>query len=307
MKTPQSKLMILIFCTFFLFALNAMADQSNIELKFSHKIHVVENEMDCMTCHEQAETSTKGTESLIPSMETCGNCHDVEAEDNCGMCHSDVQNPRPIPPVSNYYLLFSHEKHVTAGYTCNDCHAGVKEKTSATPFELPTMQNCIDCHTAKKVSTECATCHTPEQRLKPVNHGPDFLHTHGELAKTQATVVTTSANCQLCHNTTQFCQKCHEGDNLDRTSHPLNYEYTHSLDAMGKEHQCSVCHTERSFCIDCHRDNQILPYNHTRGWTNRIPGDGGLHRIEAQNDLGTCMACHEQDAQQVCQPCHTSK
>ena len=83
---------------------------------------------------------------------------------------------------------------------------------------------------------------------------------------------------------------------------PLNYQFTHALEAQGKESECSACHTERSFCIECHRDNNILPHNHTAGWINTI--DGGRHKTEAEIDLESCMACHEQNADQICQPCH---
>ncbi len=104
-----------------------------------------------------------------------------------------------------------------------------------------------------------------------------------------------------CHQQS-FCQDCHEGDNLDRLTHPHNFEFTHALAAQGKERECAVCHTQRSFCIDCHRDNLVLPHNHPSGWTNQI--DGGRHRLEAMSDLENCMACHEQNADQICQPCH---
>ncbi len=274
-----------------------------MELIFFHKLHTMENGLECETCHSAADTSKRGTDNLLPDMETCGSCHDVEDEENCRMCHSQPENPAPLPRISEYSRLFPHQTHLSAGLTCETCHSPVKEKTIAGAYLLPKMANCMECHGNRNVSRECSTCHLPGEQLKPLTHGPDFLHNHSDLARLGQPAVQSSQNCTMCHQT-RFCQNCHEGDNLDRTTHPLNYAYTHSLDARGKERECATCHTERTFCIACHSQNQVMPHNHTVGWSNRIPGDGGRHSMEARNDLENCMACHEQDAEQVCQKCH---
>ncbi|MFZ0390111.1 MAG: hypothetical protein WAN36_06590, partial [Calditrichia bacterium] len=161
------------------------------------------------------------------------------------------------------------------------------------------------CHSTRNISNECQTCHLPDEDLMPENHGPDFRHFHGNLAELPKQDAPTEQNCQLCHQTS-FCQECHEGENLDRFTHPLNYEFTHSLDARGNVHQCSTCHTDNTFCSDCHVQNGVLPHSHTAGWANTIPGDGGLHSMEARSDLGNCLGCHEYNAEQTCQKsgCH---
>ncbi len=274
------------------------------ELKFSHQLHVVENELDCTTCHEAAQTSTTGKDNLLPGMETCGDCHDIESENNCQKCHRDTENPRPVVRIERYSPIFSHQKHLAAGVGCTSCHAGIEKLTGTQQYFLPTQIQCMDCHSKRQVSNQCQTCHLPGERLKPLNHTANFYHTHGDLARSVQKTEQPQKPCQACHQD-NFCQKCHEGDNLDRQTHPLNYQFTHALDAMGKERECAACHTERSFCIDCHQDNLVMPHNHTAGWANQIPGDGGRHRLEAQRDLESCMACHEQNAEQVCQTCHT--
>jgi hypothetical protein len=288
LKLVLSVTLVLVVLSF----VSVFAGKEKSGIIFSHKLHVVQNEMECTTCHSAAEKSVKGTDNLMPSMEVCGSCHDIESESSCGMCHTDVNNPQYAPRVENYFPNFSHEMHLSAGLNCESCHAVMENKEMVEPYVLPTIEACQQCHTQKKVM--------------PQSHGPNYLHTHGDDARSSsvAMVVNASQTCKTCH-AVQFCQTCHEGDNLDRISHPLNYTYTHSLDAMGKEKDCMVCHTERSFCIECHQQNFVLPYNHTAGWANRIPGDGGRHRIEAERDLESCMSCHEQDAQQVCQKCHS--
>ncbi len=284
--------------------LSAEPDQSGNELKFSHKLHSIEQEIECITCHANAQSSLTGTDNLMPEMETCADCHDVEDDESCRLCHSDAGNPRSVSRIETFSPKFSHKKHIDGKLNCSDCHADIPQKTSVDPFKLPGMQNCMDCHQSKNVSTECAVCHSPEDRLKPVSHIPGFIHNHSDLAQMNETAVSNDMSCITCHKT-EFCQNCHEGDNLDRETHPLNFQFTHALSAQGKVQDCMVCHTERQFCNDCHRVNQILPHTHTAGWA--MPNIGGRHTMEAESDLESCMTCHEQNAEQICQPCHKNK
>ncbi len=265
-------------------------DQSG---KFPHKSHVEDEEIACLDCHSSAETSLSGSDNLLPAFEVCSDCHDP----------GEVPDPGKMNPVTAYSEKFAHAKHLQAGQKCADCHGNITEDLPRAMYSLPTMVGCMDCHEQKRVSTDCAVCHTELENLRPISHAADFMHNHADLARLEINAISGGKNCQTCHKV-EYCQDCHEGENLDRLTHPLNYEFTHSLNALGKERECAACHTERQFCVDCHADNQVLPYNHTAGWANRIPNDGGRHRLEAQNDLDYCMSCHEQDAEQVCQKCH---
>lgn len=285
--------------------LSGMAeDQPSVELKFSHKLHVAEQELECSMCHASAAESVTGSDNLLPSMDVCADCHDVEADDGCVTCHSRPDEPMAAPRVENYSPKFSHQKHLGAGLECATCHANVNGKETVLPYQFTDMKTCMNCHSSRGVSNECATCHLPGEELKPKSHTVNFLHTHGDMARTSAGSKATVQQCATCHQQ-NFCQECHEGENLERLTHPLNYAFTHSLDAMGKERDCATCHTEKAFCSDCHVQNRVMPHNHTAGWVNRIPEDGGRHRIEAQTDLENCMACHEHNAQQICQSCHS--
>jgi len=274
-----------------------------IELKFSHKLHTIEEELECNTCHESGTISITGKDNLLPEMETCSDCHDIEAEDNCGLCHGDVDDPEEVPRIETYMQNFSHKRHVESGFDCQNCHDPVKWKTSVETYILPNMVSCINCHEEKAAPRECSECHLPEESLLPVSHNLDFKHNHSDLAISEDPTILKDKKCSTCHSV-NYCQDCHEGDNLDRTTHPLNYQFTHSLEAQVKDVECSTCHTDRLFCIECHRDNHIMPHNHSPGWVNQIPDDGGRHAVEAEIDLESCMACHEQNAEQICQPCH---
>ncbi len=299
MRLIASALSLLVFSTFLM--------AQNIELRFSHKLHVTEQELECTTCHQTVEESTTGRDNLLPTMETCSDCHDVESDDNCQQCHTDVDNAQAVPRIENYSRKNSHKKHLDQGLECLDCHQVMATKEEVEPIVLPNMEQCMTCHQARMVSTECATCHFPDEQLKPASHTLGFLHNHSDLAAEQVQDVSGGKKCSLCHQSTNFCQSCHQGDNLQLQTHPQNFEFTHSLFAQAKERECLTCHEDRSFCRDCHVENHVMPQTHTAGWANRIKGDGGRHRMAAEMDLEYCMTCHEQNADQICGSCHEAK
>lgn len=278
-------------------------DKENVyELIFSHELHSTELEMECLTCHGAAGSSQAGTDNLLPEMSVCGDCHDVEDDEQCGMCHSNLDEPLAVARIVTYSAKFSHEKHLASDLDCMACHAPIMEKAEVgAPESLPGMVSCMNCHDNKGVINTCESCHLPEEELKPESHTINFIHTHSDLARMNETKTSGGFNCQTCHSK-NYCQDCHEGENLDRRTHPLNFEFNHALAAIGKEAECASCHTDRQFCIDCHRDSQIMPHNHRPGWA--IPNVGGRHKDEAMQNLENCMACHEQNAEQICQPCH---
>lgn len=280
----------------FAFYMNTSSVYSGEEkerVKFSHKLHVVEQEMACADCHAGAESSMSGKDNLLPAQSVCLECHEA----------GEVGDVSLYAPISDYSIKFSHQQHIESGADCESCHSAIWQKEVSVPYVLPTMVECMDCHESKAVSNECADCHMPFENLKPLSHNVQFKANHGDLARANAAEVSADMSCMVCHKQS-YCQDCHEGENLDRLAHPLNYEFTHALEARSRENDCAVCHTEKQFCIACHQENNILPHNHTAGWVNNIPNDGGRHVYEARYDLENCAACHEANAEQICQPCH---
>jgi len=261
--------------------------------EFPHAVHVEGEGLECADCHGAATESTTGADNLMPNRDMCLDCHDAE----------DLSDFANMPQVTEYSVLFSHKLHAEAGQECADCHGMVAAKEEVLPLDLPGMVDCMDCHEQKLVVNTCESCHLPSEDLRPVTHTLDFIHNHAILARTSTIQKSSGMDCVSCHSQ-NFCQDCHEGENVDRLTHPLNYEFTHALDAANKMNNCSSCHTNRQFCIDCHRDNNVLPHNHGAGWVNNIPNNGGLHALEAINDLEACASCHESNAQTVCAPCH---
>jgi hypothetical protein len=247
------------------------------------------------------EASATGADNLLPDMDVCADCHDVDDLDECATCHEGDDPGGQLLRIEDYSEKFSHERHLGADLACETCHVDMDKKETVEPLNLPTMVTCQGCHEERTVSTTCQTCHMPDDRLKPASHGLDFDRIHADLAKNMVLTADGDKTCATCH-TTDFCQECHEGENLDRLTHPLNWAYTHALEAQSFETNCASCHFDQQFCADCHVANLVVPRNHTAGWA--VPVTGGRHKIEAAADLQTCISCHADNAEQVCGSCH---
>ena len=138
--------------------------------------------------------------------------------------------PQPVAPQP---VPFNHEKHVSSGITCLDCHAGADKKERA---GLPQAEQCMLCHETISADTpsivklkaiqeagekinwvrvyevpdfvffshanhvkggvECATCHGPvEQRAV--------------LAKEVSTSMISCMNCHAAREVPNHCHFCH--------------------------------------------------------------------------------------------------
>jgi len=290
-------LIITTFPLLFLFWGFTVQNQVSTQSEFSHKYHIEDEELACNDCHTGVDKSTTGADDLMPAPDVCADCHEIDDEPS-------VKSALQTSKTLNYSILFSHQLHTEKEVQCNDCHGDVAQHDAGMKSIKPDMIACMDCHQNKFAENNCLTCHTADEQLKPADHNLTFMHTHGDLSRNEIMTVSVDKNCTTCH-TKQYCQDCHEGENIDRAIHPLNFEFTHAMTALGRENNCTTCHEDRSFCSSCHIENNVLPHSLGAGWANRITGDGGLHRFEAAIDLENCMTCHERNAEEVCAQCHT--
>lgn len=270
------------------------------EIIFSHRLHVEDLGAECESCHSGAFTSMSPTDNLQPEMATCYNCHDEEAE--CGLCHTNTDEPGISRRYVDYKSKFPHKTHVEDEASCLTCHEGIEKQEVFGAVYVPERGYCANCHPNADFSEErfkCLECHDPDMRFVPADHRLNWKKDHGVTAQ------IASNSCSHCHQN-NYCQKCHDGDNLDRMAHPLNFRNNHGLLARGNKENCMTCHQEQAFCVDCHQIEMVMPKNHSYvNWSNRIPGNGGRHAMEAKYDLDNCMSCHN-DAftDVVCVTCH---
>lgn len=283
----------------FIWTMATVAREHKIDLIFSHKKHIKMG-FECLLCHSKVSESIAAKDDNLPEMDTCLECHEaVGAPQECAACHLDPDNPKPVPRITIDQIIFSHKNHLQRGIDCSSCHRKIDKVDIATVSNLPRMKDCLECHRIERSPDDCMICHRNLKDKLPKSHRNKWLHLHQDQAKTDQKV------CASCHRQ-DFCQRCHQGDNLSALTHDLNYVYNHSLDVRGKEAECISCHEAIEFCSDCHRENMVLPLSHSRvDWSNRITGDGGQHKVEARTDLESCVVCHETgEADPICADCH---
>jgi len=128
-------------------------------IKFSHKVHVTDNKIDCIYCHHTVEDAKSAG---IPSTNVCMNCHELVREGT----HSGRFEIQKI--ISNMekgqetqwirihklpnHVFFSHAQHAGVGkLDCSECHGKVEEMHLLEQVEDLSMGWCLDCHRTQNV------------------------------------------------------------------------------------------------------------------------------------------------------------
>jgi hypothetical protein len=328
----RKQLIILMFCTILFVGFVSQQNQDRTKvLKFSHETHVTGAEMTCLECHAQAEESEKAEDRILPEKDVCANCHEVEDEENCSMCHLDVDNAEAFEnPIRK--IIFTHKKHVAdEKLECEKCHPNMAEVTMGNNDKIPGRETCNNCHNGLTASMQCLNCHSTETQFRPDNHSNNWSREH------MNEIRAGDSDCAHCH-TNNYCQQCHESTDLISTKilakdfyspmspqlageqtvilksvHQLNYRFIHQLDASGKEKDCRICHETSSYCGQCHdisSNPQIRPAWHGGpDWgaiALAVGSGGGRHAEFARRDIERCAACHDvQGADPTCLMCHT--
>jgi hypothetical protein len=123
-------------------------------VKFSHKIHVGENGIDCKYCHTTVEHNKSAG---IPATNLCMNCHIIIREGtNSGKFEiakivNAVETKKPIEWIRIHnlpeHVFFSHAVHVGSGkLDCTQCHGQVKEMDIMKQHSDLSMGWCVNCH-----------------------------------------------------------------------------------------------------------------------------------------------------------------
>ena len=115
---------------------------------FSHRQHAAAG-AKCTGCHSTALTAERaGLPQAV----------------HCKVCHPAMQLPPKINWVRVYKLpdfaFFSHAAHAqTAAIACEACHGPVATRDVVQKEVSTSMRNCVECHRARKASTDCSRCH----------------------------------------------------------------------------------------------------------------------------------------------------
>ncbi len=275
--------------------------KKNTDLKFSHKLHVIDNEIECSECHKMDDNGNMSN----PTMDTCSDCHDIGDVDNptkdCLKCHTlqgakkdyEVENTVKPKPKSYADLIFTHDPHTD--YKCSRCHKGIEKAKKLTSISWPSMDTCKQCHNGDTAPIECDTCHKKiRKNIPPESHKKDWERRHGIESK-------YDHSCRFCHDpefkkSGRFCQDCHQ--TKKPKDHIFNWKTSqHGIEAIHDRKKCAVCHTA-SFCSDCHHSQK--PISHKRAdWVRFKPEPG--HAEAAKRNIRSCAVCHTTDE---CLKCH---
>jgi len=265
------------------------------EGRFPHAIHVGDEVgMECVDCHESAESGAKAS---MPDLELCETCHDEDTDQGrpkartpAGFVLEGEQEATWSSVTSlSVESTFDHGKHFQAGVACEECHPGVAESDEVSRDLHVGMDACIQCHEKKEVAgVGCKQCHPyVDENWKPASHERDWTHFHGKVAGMGEIPATEPASrCQLCHKESE-CQSCHSRTEPSDHTEPWRAR-AHGFSAMMDRDRCITCHKEDS-CVRCH--NQSLPRSHNAIWGGRTSAHcASCHLPLGEDD--SCFTCH---------------
>ncbi len=259
---------------------------------FRHKTHSYEQDMECVSCHDNSEVNTEGHGKLTIKKENCLKCHHVELNEyECKTCHQGIDEN----PMKYKKERFVHGFTVESDVVCGLCH--VEDPNASLKDE---EINCVKCHHTTP-DLDCLKCHkddiaqycnTDPLRKDSLSWTVSFKHSqhpeqdvsckkcHLISHENDAGIVEYNLNCSQCHHDSKEkggCIDCHKG--------PLSYlkgeigakEITTMPDMMSRAVKCEDCHKYneeklkfrgvKEYCIECHNEDYGKLYN---AWTDTI-------------------------------------
>ena len=133
-------------------------------IEFPHDVHVGKKIACTDYCHESVTT---GPVAGLPSVRTCMVCHDAIATDRPPIQQITAMRAKGLDlawqRVYGYpapaHVKFNNAPHIRAKVECTTCHGDIAEQTVARRNVDLNMGFCVTCHSEKKVSIDCLTCH----------------------------------------------------------------------------------------------------------------------------------------------------
>jgi predicted CXXCH cytochrome family protein len=261
-----------------------------------HRVHVDEQSLDCMSCHEPRKDG--GFDRPAPTK--CVGCHEDRSQIRHALINVDEGGHR-LHTADAARTPDGHEANAVTD--CVACHG-------FGPDPDKRADACLACHEHTRgevppivthAEVACKNCHeVHDNMIAPLNcaecHAIEAEHGHASLSPQQ--------NCLTCHRAhdraapaASGCVTCH-GDSEVRANEAtpaLAPKVPKSATFAGGHSDCASCHAPHSFtkdtavaCTNCHTNVHAL--------------EGKGHR--------ECSACHtphavrESVAQNVCLNCH---
>jgi nitrate/TMAO reductase-like tetraheme cytochrome c subunit len=279
------------------------------------------SEVDCVNCHTGStkedyakakanglvQVFKKATQTYTAPIRMPDQIQDA----SCEKCHNIFT--RDVTPTGD--LIIPHDKHKDKEIKCSQCHQGVahgkiadrkmtyqtdygkwddmlgRAVMSEPKFIKPDMATCMECHTARKITTECTACH--KTGMVPDTHqrkGFKF-ETHGSHARKDL------KNCNSCHSYMSSL----EIEGLEEVP-TLNKFLKKNDENKSKVSEFDYA-KQNTFCKDCH---SLRPPSHSKLFLRE-------HGELASKNKEKCLACHNyqltsniQTSMVSCSSCHPS-
>lgn len=256
-------------------------------LVFSHALHVQQEELACVSCHESAEAEEAPG---MPAPDSCAVCHDeLDAERAPERAVAQLFDGASFRAVRASQLddevRFTHLTHVKAVGDCAACHRGIAASEAIDARVAVDMAACQRCHAERALAGECATCHAEiDRQWAPPDHARDWKRLHGRACKRSDPA--PAQDCRLCH-ADSTCEQCHRIE--EPLSHDVNFRQRgHAVLASIDRASCATCH-EPQTCDRCHAET--LPLSH------RSASFGSTRNTH-------CLTCHFPLEGEGCLTCH---
>ncbi len=163
---------------------------------FDHRHHVVDDEIGCLYCHQDAE---RGPHAGVPATDLCLNCHSQIWTDSpvLKIVWQSDRERRPIAWQRVTFLpdfvYFNHAIHIDKGVGCETCHGRVDEMPRVYQVAPLTMSWCLDCH------RDPARYLRPRSAVTVMGYRPDRPQRELGLALMTAYDVHVLTTCTTCH------------------------------------------------------------------------------------------------------------
>jgi c(7)-type cytochrome triheme protein len=236
-----------------------------IKAVFEHKVHTVDAELECSSCHDdifsmQRGTAIKSKRFTMKAMaegEFCGTCHDGDTafatDTNCLACHTVSEEP--IMWTVPTKAAFSHTAHIDEyELTCDSCHSGtfamkIGSATANNDFTMAAFKEgkyCGSCHNGDDAfdsATQCESCHFPPSEKIIFNQPVKTVIFDHKIHVTKAEL---------------SCESCHKEVFTMRGGTVEGEKLIYSEDPAEKRKYLEKLHNK--FCGTCHDSSQAFGY-----------------------------------------------
>ena len=259
------------------------------------------SEVDCVSCHVEpgAKNVAKGkADNVVEAFKKSTDTYTAPIQmpkeipnSACESCHN--MKTRDVTPPGD--LIIPHDKHLSQGIKCTQCHSGVahgkiaernvtfksdyskwddtlgKAMMNNVKFTNTKMETCMDCHEARGVSTECKTCHSTG--MLPKSHSnPSFKNaTHGTSAKQDV------KKCNSCH------QYMTDADIKGLEDVSASQQFLSGAKNTHPTITAQDYAKENTYCKKCHT---VRPPSHGKSFVSS-------HGATAKQSTDKCLTCHD--------------